>query len=88
MECAQERVGRKDRHTTVVDAVIHRADGTNVAGAVDQFLRRGLPHRGGHGVRVGERMAIAIPRMGQVKVQIRWSVVGSAGAKSVIESDL
>ncbi|MEA3059902.1 MAG: hypothetical protein QOE50_1314, partial [Sphingomonadales bacterium] len=37
--------------------------------------------------RIGERLQIAIPRMGQVKAQVRWSLVGSAGAKFLAESD-
>jgi hypothetical protein len=70
-----------------VDAVIHRADGTKVPARLTNFSDEGCRIEADMEFRVGERMAIAIPRMGQVKVQIRWSVVGSAGAKFVIESD-
>jgi hypothetical protein len=37
--------------------------------------------------RIGERLAIAIPRMGQVKAQVRWALPGKAGAKFLAESD-
>ena len=30
---------------------------------------------------IGERLAIAIPRLGQLNAQIRWALHGSAGAK-------
>jgi len=87
VECAQEWVGRKDRHTTVVDAVIHRTDGTKVPARLTNFSDEGCRIEADMQFRVGERLAIAIPRMGQVKVQVRWALVGSAGAKFVVESD-
>ena len=34
-----------------------------------------------------ERLEIAIPRMGQVKAQVRWALPGTAGAKFLAESD-
>ena len=37
--------------------------------------------------RMGERLQIAIPRMGQVKAQVRWALPGSAGAKFLAEAD-
>jgi hypothetical protein len=37
--------------------------------------------------RIGERLQIAIPRMGHVKAQVRWALTGSAGAKFLAESD-
>ena len=87
MECAQEWTGRKDRHTTVVDGVIHRTDGTKTPARLTNFSDEGCRIEAVTDFRVGERLAIAIPRMGQIKVQIRWTVAGSAGAKFVIESD-
>lgn len=87
MECAPKEVRRRDRHSTVVDAVIHRADGTRSPARLTNFSDEGCRIETALEFRVGERLAIAIPRMGQVKVQIRWTAPGSAGARFVIESD-
>jgi len=34
-----------------------------------------------------KRLAIAIPRMGQMKAQVRWALPGKAGARFLAESD-
>jgi hypothetical protein len=36
---------------------------------------------------IGERLDIAIPRMGQLRAQVRWALPGSAGAKFLAEGD-
>ena len=56
-------------------------------GGVTNFSDEGCRIEADEQFRIGERLQIAIPRMGQVKVQIRWSVIGSAGARFVTESD-
>ena len=87
MERVQEWTGRKDRHTTVVDAVIHRSDGTKLPARLTNFSDQGCRIEADMEFRVGERLAIAIPRMGQVKAQIRWALHDSAGVKFLAESD-
>ncbi len=37
--------------------------------------------------RIGECLEIDVPRLGQVKAQVRWAFAGSAGAKFLVESD-
>jgi hypothetical protein len=80
-------VGRKDRHATVVDAVVHRSDGTKSPARLTNFSAEGCRIEADAEFRIGERLAIAIPRMGQVKAQIRWALADSAGAKFLAESD-
>jgi len=80
-------VGRKDRHTAVVDAVVHRSDGTKSPARLTNFSDDGCRIEADTQFRIGERLAIAIPRMGQVKAQIRWALADSAGAKFLAESD-
>ena len=38
-------------------------------------------------VHIGERLQIAVPRMGQVKAQVRWALPGAAGTRFLTESD-
>ena len=87
MERAHGWVGRKDRHPVVVDAVVHRTDGTKSPVRLTNFSDDGCRIEAETDFRIGERLSIAIPRMGQVKAQIRWALHGNAGAKFLAESD-
>ena len=87
MERAHGWVGRKDRHPVVVDAVVHRTDGSKSPVRLTNFSDDGCRIEAETDFRIGERLAIAIPRMGQVKAQIRWALHGNAGAKFLAESD-
>lgn len=87
MERGHGWVGRKDRHPVAVDAVVHRNDGSKSPVKLSNFSDDGCRIEADTEFRIGERLQIAIPRMGQMKAQIRWALVGSAGAKFVAESD-
>ena len=78
---------RKDRHPVAIDAVIHRLDGTKSPVKLSNFSEQGCRIDAVNDFRVGERLSIAIPRMGQVKAQVRWALPGAAGAKFLVESD-
>jgi hypothetical protein len=87
VERVQGSVGRKDRPAVVVDAVVHRTDGSKSPVRLTNFSDDGCRIEAELQFRIGERLQIAIPRMGHVKAQVRWSLVGSAGAKFLAESD-
>ena len=87
MERVQDRPGRKERHPVAVEAVVHRTDGTKAPALLTNFSDDGCRIEADADFRVGERLQIAIPRMGHVKAQVRWTMVGSAGAKFLAESD-
>ena len=74
-------VGRKDRSPVELDAVIRRVDGTEASVKLTNFSEEGCRIECAGELRIGEHLAIAIPRMGQVMAQIRWALHGSAGAK-------
>jgi hypothetical protein len=80
-------VGRKDRHEVEIDAVVHRTDGSKAPVKLSNFSDEGCRIDCERDFRIGERLQIAIPRMGQVKAQVRWALPGSAGAKFLAESD-
>jgi hypothetical protein len=82
-----EWVGRKDRHVVDVDAVAYRSDGTKASVKLSNLSDGGCRIDSAVEYRVGERLQIAMPRMGYVRVQVRWCAAGSAGAKFVIDSD-
>jgi hypothetical protein len=87
MERIHGWIGRKDRHPVVVDAVVHRTDGSKSPVKLTNFSDEGCRIEAEMDLRIGERLQIAIPRMGHVKAQVRWSLPGSAGAKFLAESD-
>ena len=81
-------VGRKDRHPVGIDAVVHRTDGSKSPVKLTNFSDEGCRIEAAEDFRIGERLQIDLPRMGQVKAQVRWSLPGSAGAKFLAESDI
>ena len=87
METVHDWAERKDRHESAVDAVVHRSDGSKSSVKLTNFCDDGCRIEAETEFRIGERLSIAIPRMGQMKAQIRWAEPGSAGAKFVVESD-
>ena len=80
--------GRKDRQTVAVDAVVRRADGTSSHVKLSNVSDDGCRIETDEDFRIGELFDIAIPRFGQVRAQVRWSIAGSAGAKFLAENDL
>jgi hypothetical protein len=80
-------IGRKDRHPVEIDAVVCRTDGSKAPVKLTNFSDEGCRIKCEDEFRIGERLQIAIPRMGQVKAQIRWALPGQAGARFVAESD-
>jgi hypothetical protein len=80
-------VGRKDRNTVEIDATVYRVDGSKRPVVLTDFTDEGCRIEAEDEFLIGERLQIAIPRMGQVKAQIRWALQGSAGAQFVVESD-
>lgn len=87
MQRSQGWVGRKDRHPVLIDATIHRSDGRKEPAKLSNFSDEGCRIEAPGEFRIGERLQIAIPRMGHIKAQVRWALPGSAGAKFVVESD-
>jgi hypothetical protein len=83
----QDWAARKDRHDVDVDALVFRADGTKAPVKLINLSGEGCRMEAMAEFRVGERLSIAIPRMGQVKAQVRWCEPGRAGAKFLVESD-
>jgi hypothetical protein len=70
-----------------LDAVVHRADGSSLPVKLTNFSDEGCRLESEDDFAIGEKLRIAIPRMGQVKAQIRWALQGSAGAKFLAEAD-
>ena len=87
MERMHGWIGRKDRFPVEIDAVAHRTDGSKVPVKLSNFSDQGCRLEGGRDFNVGERLQIAVPRMGNVKAQVRWALPGAAGTRFLTESD-
>lgn len=88
MHRVHEWVGRKDRQPVEIDATVYRLDGSKASVKLTNFTEEGCRIESDSDLQIGERLAIALPRMGQIKAQVRWSLPGSAGAKFLTEGDL
>jgi hypothetical protein len=78
---------RKDRHPVEIDAIVQRTDGRKEPVKLSNFSDEGCRIEAAGEFHIGERLQIAIPRMGHIKAQVRWSMPGSAGARFLAESD-
>jgi hypothetical protein len=66
---------------------VHRHDGRKVAVKVSNFSDQGCRVETGESFRIGERFQISVPRMGNMKAQVRWALPGAAGTRFLTESD-
>jgi hypothetical protein len=79
-------VGRKDRQAVAVDAVVHDEDGVEIPVRLTDISDEGCRIEAERDFRIGQQVQIAIPEVGRVAAQIRWALMGSAGAKFVDEA--
>jgi hypothetical protein len=80
-------IGRRDRHPVEIDAVVHRGDGSAESVKLSNVSDEGCRIETKREFRIGERLEIAIPSLGQLKAQVRWALPGSAGAMFVPENE-
>ena len=78
---------RRVRFPVEIDAVVHRADGSKFEARVSNFSDQGCRIETDRNVHIGERLEIAVPRMGNVKAQVRWALPGAAGTRFLTKSD-
>ena len=83
----QKFAGRRDRFPVDIDAVAHRTNGRKVTVRLSNFSDQGCRVETGEDFQIGERLQIAVPRMGNLKAQVRWSLPGAAGTRFLTESD-
>lgn len=77
-------IGRKDRHSVSMDAIVYRGDG-QVQVKLADFSDEGCRIESDEHFRIGEHVEIDVSGMGRLKAQIRWALPDSAGARFVTE---
>jgi hypothetical protein len=78
-------VSRNDRHDARIDAVVHRPEGEKVSVTLTNLSYEGCRIESDKMFRIGEHVRIAVPRVGTIDAQVRWSLEGSAGAQFTSE---
>jgi hypothetical protein len=78
---------RRKRYPVAIDAVAQRSDGSNAHVKLTELSDQGGRMEGSADFVVGERVRIALPRMGYVKAEVRWVEPESVGVSFVAESD-
>ena len=78
---------RKARFPVEIDGIVHRTDGSKLPVRLSNFSDQGCRIETDGEFHIGERLQIAIPRMGNVKAQVRWALPGAAGTRFLTESD-
>ena len=74
-------ISRKDRRPVAAEAVVRRADGTEMPVRLTDISDEGCRLECDGGLVIGEWVEIALPAAGQVKAQVRWALGSSAGVK-------
>ena len=72
---------RLQRHAVALDASVIRRDGSAMASIVRDLSLEGCCLTGDY--RIGEFVEIQIPPIGNFQAQIRWALMGRAGARFV-----
>lgn len=88
MRRMQGWVGRKDRQSVAIDAVVHRSDGSTLAVRLTDVSEEGCRLEGEETLAIGEKVEIAVARLAPVKAQVRWALPGSAGTRFLQDSDI
>jgi hypothetical protein len=81
MNRGQGWIGRKDRNPVAVHAMVLRSDGEQVSVKLTNISSEGCCLESDENFRIGEHVSIALPRMGDVRAQVRWALPGAAGTK-------
>ena len=83
----KEFAGRRNRYPVEIDAVVYRTDGRTFPVTLSNLSDQGCRVETNADLHIGERLQIAVPRMGNMKAQVRWSLPGAAGTRFLTESD-
>ena len=78
-------ISRKDRRPVNAEAVVRRADGTELRVKLSDISDEGCRIECDGQLVIGEWVDIAVASAGQVKAQVRWALGSSAGVKFQVD---
>lgn len=91
MEQQQRRPGwpeRRDRRQVYVTAVAYLPDGTPIAVRLTDISYEGCQVETDAMLPIGEKLKLALPRLGDISAQVRWALPGKAGMRFLLEESL
>lgn len=72
---------RPNRNAVDIDAVLTRANGGTQGVSVDDLSLDGCRVSGNY--RIGDEVKLKLPRIGELRAQVRWSLLGRAGLRFI-----
>lgn len=87
MQSSHRHIGRRQRYPVEIDAFVLRADGRKVPVKLTDFSDQGCRVECEGDFHVGEKLQIAVDRMGNMKAQVRWTTPRCIGTRFLTESD-
>lgn len=85
---APEWTKRNERSQVSVAAVAYLSDGRAVAARLTNISYEGCQIETDITLAIGEKLKLALPRLGEISVQVRWSLQGTAGLHFLLEEAL
>jgi hypothetical protein len=79
--------GLNGRFPVEIEGVVHRPDGRQIPAKISNFSDLGCRVQAPEPFRIGERLQIAVPRIGNLTAQVRWSLPGAAGTRFLTDWD-
>lgn len=87
MQSSREQMGRRHRYPVEIQAFLLRMDGTKVPVRLTDFSDQGCRVECKGLFHIGEKLQIAVERMGNIKAQVRWTAPLCIGTRFLTESD-
>lgn len=82
---APDWVKRKDRRRVHVAAIAYLPDGSAVPVRVTDISYEGCKLETEAALPIGSKLKLALPRLGEICAQVRWSLQGTAGIRFLLE---
>ena len=87
MQSSRASTGRRQRYPVEIEAFVVRADGKRLPVKLVDFSDQGCRVECEGDYRVGEKLQIAVDRMGNMKAEVRWTTPRCIGTRFLAESD-
>lgn len=84
-EQAPDWIERSERRQVSVTAIAYLPDGSAVAARVTDISYEGCQLETEQTLPIGQKLKLALPRLGEINAQVRWSLQGTAGLHFLLE---
>lgn len=78
-------IKRNERRDVDVPALAYLTDGSSIEVRLTNISYEGCQIEAEATLPIGERLKLALPRLGEISMQVRWALDGKAGARFLLE---